>query len=76
MRKIKEILQSQKIEKSEGLRKDEFENFFFVEENNPLKNLNINDFKSTYRFPLEEQDSYAFSFHKNGKTVLFILNHW
>jgi hypothetical protein len=46
-----------------------------VEENNPTKGLKADDFEITYYIPTDGDDSYFISFHKDGKRVLFILNH-
>lgn len=74
--KLKKKLKAQGVEKSMGLRKDEFNNTtFMVKENNPIKGLKAKDFKATYYIPTDGDDSYIISFHKDGKRVLFILNH-
>lgn len=61
----------------DSLREDELDNWFMVPENNPTIGFNHKDFTIEYDVLYVEdfQDSNIIAFHKNGRIVLFWLNH-
>lgn len=75
---LRKSLKNKGLSVRDSLREDELNNsFFMVPENNPLKGFNHKDFTTVYEVPSVDdfQDSYIIAFHKNGRIVLFILQH-